>query len=103
MKKVFFNIALVGLLLSLPSLSAAQNFEEQRKEIIQKQKDTRSEIEELNAQISSYEQRLQKTNKRFTYLYEQYENQKRLIAHRDEKISKLESEQTHKAGKDAGI
>src|SRR5699024_2418355 len=80
-----------------------QNMTEQRKKIIQQQKEHRPEIEKLNELISSYEQRLQKTNNRFTSLYEQYENQKRLIALRDEKISKLESEQAQIEGEIAVI
>ena len=97
MKKVFCYITFFCLLLTSTAV-LAQDYEKQRKKIIREQQNTRSEIDELNEQINAYERRLQKTNKRYTTLYEKYEHQKRLIALRDEKISKLETEQAQIEG-----
>ena len=97
MKKVFCYITFFCLLLTSTAV-LAQDYEKQRKKIIREQQNTRSEIDELNEQINAYERRLQKTNKRYTTLYEMYEHQKRLIALRDEKISKLETEQAQIEG-----
>jgi len=99
MKKAFiYFFVIIGFGLSLPSAVLAQSYEKQRKQIIQKQESTRSEIEELNNQIGTYEQRLKKTSQKYSSLYKKYQNQKRLIALRDEKISKLKKKQSQIEG-----
>lgn len=85
-------IALVCFLLANTAL--AQDYEQMRKEVLQKQENTRSEISKLNEQIDTYEQRLAQATEKYSTLYEQFENLTRLIALRDEKISKLQTEQS---------
>ncbi|HET6527467.1 MAG TPA: peptidoglycan DD-metalloendopeptidase family protein [Balneolaceae bacterium] len=66
-----------------------------RQELIEKQEHTRSEIEEINEQIQRYEERLEQTEKKYEALFSKYENLQRLIALHDEKLSKLQEEQSH--------
>ncbi|HEX6983399.1 MAG TPA: peptidoglycan DD-metalloendopeptidase family protein [Balneolaceae bacterium] len=66
-----------------------------RQQLIEKQKNTRSEIEEINEQIQRFEEQLKLAEKKYEALFTQYENLQRLIALQDEKLSKLEEEQSH--------
>ncbi|SHF19740.1 Septal ring factor EnvC, activator of murein hydrolases AmiA and AmiB [Fodinibius roseus] len=70
------------------------NYEKQREELLLKQKNTRAEINKLNEQIDTFEQRLQKTSEKYANLYEQFEDLQRLITLQDQKISKLQAEQS---------
>lgn len=82
------------MLASAVAFAQDQNYEQQRRELLQKQKNTRGEIERLNEQIDTFEQRLAQTNKKYSTLYEEFEDLQRLIALQDDKISKLETEQS---------
>lgn len=94
MQKYCFSILLFTCLLlgALPALG--QDYEQMRKEIAQKQQETRARINELNEQIKKYEQRLKQANKKYQSLYDKYQNLKNLIALQDQKIQKLQSEQS---------
>ncbi|SMO32045.1 murein hydrolase activator EnvC family protein [Fodinibius sediminis] len=96
MSKFSLYITLIGCLFAfaVPAAAQEQNYDQQREELVQKQKNTRAEINKLNEQISTFEQRLQQTNKQYSTLYEEFENLQRLIALQDEKISKLQTEQS---------
>jgi septal ring factor EnvC (AmiA/AmiB activator) len=77
----------------LPAPTAfGQNYEEMRKQLQTKQEKTRSEIVDLQKQISQYESRLNQTAKRYDEVFRQYEDLQKLIALQDAKIEKLEEE-----------
>lgn len=96
MNKTSFYIAFFCcfLIASTAAVAQDQDYEEQRKELLRKQENTRAEINNLDEQINTFEQRLAKTNEKYVTLYEQFENLQRLIALQDQKISKLQAEQS---------
>lgn len=70
-----------------------QDYQQMREEIVQKQKSTRAEIQQLSKQIQKFEERFELADQKYVALYEKYQDLKQLIALQDQKISKLESEQ----------
>ncbi|MDZ7683449.1 MAG: peptidoglycan DD-metalloendopeptidase family protein [Fodinibius sp.] len=100
MKKFCICIAvLVGLLGSATAGLAQQSgvmdeFKEMREKVVQKQQNTRAEIEQLNNQIQKYEQRLKQADEKYESLYSKYQNLKNLIALQDQKLKKLQREQS---------
>lgn len=99
MKKNFSLITLISVLLILPTAALAQegviqDFKEMRNSVVEKQKNTRAEIERLNKQINQFEERLQQAEEKYENLYNKYQNLKQLIALQDEKISQLQREQS---------
>lgn len=72
-----------------------QDFRELREEVVEKQKTTRAEIEQLNSQIQKYEERLKQADQKYEALYDKYKNLNHLIALQDQKITKLQREQSH--------
>lgn len=84
---------LLLMLIGFSSSSMAQTYEEKRKEILNRQTNTRAEINVLDARIKTYQQRIQQTENRYEELYKQYQNLNRLISLQDDKISTLELEQ----------
>lgn len=98
MKKYCSFITIVICLLGVPNLlfgqtAVMQEFKELRNNVVEKQKNTRAEIERLNKQIQQFEQRLQQAEEKYEALYQKYQNQKQLIALQDEKINQLQKEQ----------
>ncbi len=99
MKKTCSLIAIITCLLLAPNLSLGQaavmqEFKELRDNIVEKQKNTRAEIERLNKQIQQFEQRLQQAEEKYEALYQKYQNLKQLIALQDQKLSQLQQEQS---------
>ncbi|MDX1672380.1 MAG: peptidoglycan DD-metalloendopeptidase family protein [Balneolaceae bacterium] len=96
--KYSVNILLTAVLLlfsTRPATAQTNDFKKMREDLVEKQQDTRSEIDELNEQIVRYEERLEKAEEKYDRLYNQYEDLRRLIALQDQKISKLTIEQQH--------
>ncbi len=85
----------VGILFALFLFEAtsAQTYEEKRQQILNRQTNTRAEINVLDARIRTYQDRIQQTENRYEEMYRQYENVNRLISLQDDKISTLEREQ----------
>lgn len=94
MRKHCFSILLFTCLLLGAGPAVGQNYEQMRKEIAQKQQETRARINELSEQIKKYEQRLKQANEKYQSLYDKYQNLKNLIALQDQKLQKLQSEQS---------
>jgi len=96
MNKISYCIAVICCISAISSVAAAQdqNYEKQREELLNQQKNTRAEIDKLNEQINTFEQRLARTSEKYSTLYEQFEDLQRLIALQDDKISKLQTEQS---------
>lgn len=87
-------VLLLGLFTIGYSISlSAQTYEEKRKEILNKQNNTRAEINVLDARIKSYQKRVAEAEAKFNRSYKQYENLNGLIALQDDKISSLSKEQ----------
>lgn len=74
-------------------LAAQTSYEERHDLILQRQEDTRKQIEGLEEQISTYRERLDFATERFDQMYRQYEELTRLIALQEEKIRQMEREQ----------
>lgn len=92
-KWIVFIYLFFGLLLvARPAI--AQDYKQMREEVIEKQKETRAEIEQLNNQLQKYERRLELADKKYEALYEKYQNLKNMIALQDQKLKKLQSEQS---------
>ncbi len=71
----------------------AQTYEEKRKDILEKQNNTRAEINVLDARIKSYQKRVAEAEEQFNRSYRKYENLNSLIALQDDKIGNLSTEQ----------
>ncbi len=91
MKGRYLHIIL-ALCLALAGLSTVlgQSYEEKRQEILQKQENTRTKINELDARIRSYQKRLEEIDEEYDESYKKYENYNSLIALQDDKIKGLE-------------
>lgn len=95
MKKIYIHIAFICCLLVVAGSALGQDYKKMREEIVQKQENTREEIKQLSDQIDTYEKRLKLADQKYKTLYKQYQDLKHLIALQDEKISKLQTEQSH--------
>lgn len=94
MKSPFTSITLFFCLLFGATAVFAQDYKQMRTEVIEKQENTRAEIERLTSQIQKYEERLELADQKYEALYEQYQNLKNLIALQDQKLKTLQSEQS---------
>jgi len=88
------NVSLVVLIFLLfGGFVNAQTYDEKRQQIINRQTNTRAEINVLDARIKTYQDRIKQTENRYEEMYRQFENVNRLISLQDDKISSLEREQ----------
>lgn len=94
MKKVYLHISVCCCLLMITGVALAQDYDQMREEIVQKQENTRAEIQQLSNQINTYEKRLKLADQKYEALYNKYKDLKHLIALQDEKLSKLQTEQS---------
>lgn len=88
---VVFLFVCFCLSLTLPA--NGQDYKKMREELVQKQKNTRAEIVELNDQIDQFQERLNLAEQKYDRLHKQFEDLNRVIALQEEKISKLKQEQ----------
>ena len=72
---------------------SAQTYQERRDAILDKQNETRSEIEELSSRIREFEQQINDTENEYSKVFQQYEQLNKIIALQDNKIKSLEGEQ----------
>ncbi len=93
--KLNFFTALCLCLFLATGTAWAQDYKEMREEVVEKQKKTRAEIEQLNRQVEKYEERLKLADQKYEALYEKYQNLKNLIALQDQKLKKMQREQSH--------
>ena len=70
-----FCSVLLLILIGCSTLVSAQTYEEKRKEILNRQTNTRAEINVLDARIKTYQQRIQQTENRYEELYKQYQSE----------------------------
>jgi len=86
---LLFGLFTMGSLMSL----YGQTYEEKRNEILNKQNNTRAEINVLDARIKSYQKRVAEAEAKYNRSFKQYENLNSLIALQDDKIENLSTEQ----------
>lgn len=92
--KIYLPVILLLLLIrSIPVLG--QTYEERRNAVLEKQAETRSEIEELSSRIQAFEQQIDATENEYSKVFQQYEQLNKMIALQDNKIRSLEGEQRH--------
>lgn len=92
MKARFLILISLFMVSSFSSLFG-QTYDEKRKEILNKQNNTRAEINVLDARIKSYQKRVAEAEAKFNRSFKQYENLNSLIALQDDKIGNLSTEQ----------
>jgi len=95
MKLANFFVYSWMILLLLPVGMRAQNYTEIRRNLEEKQQNTRSEIKALKDQIQSYQQRISVTESKFDKLYRQFQNLQSEIELRNELLRKLQDEREH--------
>ncbi len=88
----FSSLSLLFIFLFSHFLTA-QTYNEKRQEILNKQTNTRAEINVLDARIKTYQVRIEQTENKFTESYRQFDNLNRLISLQDDKITNLVREQ----------
>ena len=88
----FSSLSLLFIFLFSHFLTA-QTYNEKRQEILNKQTNTRAEINVLDARIKTYQVRIEQTENKFTESYRQFDNLNRLISLQDNKITNLVREQ----------
>ncbi|MDR9416387.1 MAG: hypothetical protein RI564_08890, partial [Gracilimonas sp.] len=71
----------------------AQTYEEKRQALLQRQENTRAEINVLEARIRNYQQRINQAEERYDKSFEQFQSLNNLIALQDDKIQNLQQEQ----------
>ena len=86
-------IPIITLLLFTSGIVVGQTYEQKRKEILNRQANTRAEINVLDARIKSYQKRVADAEAEYNKSYKQFENLNSLIALQDDKITQLEKEQ----------
>lgn len=89
-----FLILLIPCMLVGGSSALGQDYKKMRAEVIEKQENTRAEIQQLTDRIQKYEERLQLADQKYEALYEKFQNQKKLIALQNQRLKKLRSEQS---------
>ena len=75
-------------ILSTVELSA-QTYQERRDAILDKQNETRSEIEELSSRIREFEQQINDTENEYSKVFQQYEQLNKIIAPKTTKLKAL--------------
>lgn len=90
-KPLHTALLLLAMFYAMPG-ALAQSFEERRLEILEKQKNTRAEINVLDARIKSFQKRIDETEADYNKSFKKFENLNTLIALQDDKIKSLESE-----------
>lgn len=95
MKRCACILVLLACLIPATAVAQLQNFKELRKELVQKQQNTRAEIQALNDQINQFQERLNLAEQKYDRLYRQYEDLRRIVALQEEKINKLQQELSH--------
>lgn len=92
MIRILIVLTLCFFGLMYPALGQT-SYEELRSELNEKQETTRSQIENLQEQISSYRERLGYASERYDQMYQQFEELTRVIALQEEKVRQMNLEQ----------
>jgi len=88
---IFYTVmVLAGVMVTQPA--DAQNYRQLRDAILLQQRETRTEIDQINALIDQYERQLNEAEQEYEEIFKQYENLQRLLALREQKITSLQKE-----------
>jgi len=88
---IFYTVmVLAGVMVTQPA--DAQNYRQLRDAILLQQRETRTEIDQINALIDQYERKLNEAEQEYEEIFKQYENLQRLLALREQKITSLQKE-----------
>lgn len=88
---ILFTVAI--LLLAADISFGQQSYEQLRSQILERQQNTRSQIESLESQIENYNRRLGEATEEFDEVFQQYEELSRLISLQEERLRQLNREQ----------
>jgi len=89
-----FNILILALLFVIaPAAIAQSSYDYLRSQMLERQQNTRSQIENLDRQIANYTAQLSETTQEYEQLYRQYEELDRLIALQQERLRQTNREQ----------
>lgn len=87
-------IIFIGLLIFTVDIATAQeNYEQRRDLIVERQNETRSQIERLREQISSYTERLGFASEQYDQMYQQFREMERVITLQQEQVRQMNREQ----------
>ncbi len=87
-----FFLPLILLFFSA-TIATAQDFEQMRAVVKQRQAEARIEIDQLMSQIDRFQQQILEVGTRYDQQFRQYQNTQRELALRDEVLRKLTAEQ----------
>ncbi len=88
---IYIAVFLCGVIAVEPAL--AQDYEQMREEILERQEHTRFEIQQLDALILKYSQRLARANRKYNEVFEEFQKLERALALQKDKIAELEKKQ----------
>lgn len=89
-----FNLLSIFLLFVIaPSAIAQSSYDYLRSQMIERQQNTRSQIENIDRQIANYTAQLTETTQEYEQLYRQYEELDRLISLQQERLRQTNREQ----------
>ncbi|MEX0844016.1 MAG: peptidoglycan DD-metalloendopeptidase family protein [Balneolaceae bacterium] len=92
--RYYFQIlAVLFFALLMSGEGFAQTYQEKREALLNRQENTRAEINVLEARIKNYQERINQAEERFDKSYEQFQSLNNLIALQDDKIRSLQQEQ----------
>lgn len=91
---VRINILVILLIIAIsPSVMAQSSYDYLRSQMLERQQNTRSQIENIDRQIAIYTARLTETTQEYEQLYRQYEDLERLIRLQQERLRQTNREQ----------
>jgi septal ring factor EnvC (AmiA/AmiB activator) len=88
--RFLWMMALTAVVVALPGITSAQDFDRIRNELRQRQQQTNQEIQSLMELIIGYERQLRDSDSRYETLYREFQALEREIAVRDAMISNLQ-------------
>ncbi len=93
MIKRFFILTIYLLFVIAPSIIAQSSYDYLRSQMIERQQNTRSQIENIDRQIANYTAQLTETTEEYEQLYRRYEELDRLISLQQERLRQTNREQ----------
>lgn len=93
MIKRFYILIICLLFVIAPSVMAQSSYDYLRSQMIERQQNTRSQIENIDRQIANYTAQLTETTEEYEQLYRRYEELDRLISLQQERLRQTNREQ----------
>ena len=94
MKFILFSILFLIILPAPESIEAQTSYDYLRSQLLERQQSTRSQISNLDRQISSITSRLNETTQEYQQVFQRFEDLNRLIALRRERLRQMTREQS---------